>query len=234
MCYNVVVNRKEGVPMNKSVYSLVLSDDVVEAVDRAAHRAGMSRSAYINSVLADAVSFTTPEKRMSDIFAGIEQLVNGDVFRIMPRPSETALALRSALHYKYNPVINYSIELYRNFDTTFGKLKVSLRTQSKSLIAAFEDFLLMLADTERACISEHITGSVSYTFENGRFVRAFSRPADEDNASDSEIAEALYGYVRLFDELVKIYFGNMTDRTAAKKLIGQRYTAYLRTARLII
>ena len=31
--------------MGKSVYSLVLSDEVIEAVDRAAHRAGMSRSA---------------------------------------------------------------------------------------------------------------------------------------------------------------------------------------------
>ena len=37
--------------MNKSVYSLVLSDEVVEAVDHAAYRAGMSRSAFINSVL---------------------------------------------------------------------------------------------------------------------------------------------------------------------------------------
>ena len=227
------MSQKEGEPMNKSVYSLVLSDEVVAAVDKAAHRAGLSRSAFINNVLAEAVSYTTPEKRMSDIFDEIEQLINSDVFRIMPRPSESALTLRSALHYKYNPVINYSIELYRDFDTAFGKLKVSLRTQSKSLIAAFEDFLMLLAETERGCISERITGSVSYTFENGRFVRAFSRPA-ERNVSDDDIAEALYGYVRLFDELVKLYFANADDRETAKKLINQRYNAYLKTARLII
>ena len=219
--------------MNKSVYSLVLSDEVVAAVDKAAHRAGVSRSAFINNVLAEAVSYTTPEKRMNDIFDEIEQLINSDVFRIMPRPSESSLALRSALHYKYNPVINYSIELYRDFDTTFGKLKVTLRTQSKSLTALFEDFLLLLAETERGLISEHITGSISYTFENGRFVRAFSRPAGRD-ASDDDIAEALYGYVHLFDELVKIYFANTDDRGTAKKLIYQHYLAYLRTARLII
>ncbi|MBP3857568.1 MAG: hypothetical protein IK990_18360 [Ruminiclostridium sp.] len=220
--------------MNKSVYSLVLSDEVVEAVDRAAHRAGVSRSAYINNVLAEAVSYTTPEKRMNDIFAEIEQLMNGDIFRIMPRPSETALAMRSALHYKYNPVINYSIELYRSFDTTLGKLKVSLRTQSKSLIGSFSDFLRLLAGTEREFISDRITGSVSYTFENGRFVRTFYRPAGENEPSNDEIANALSGYVQLFDELVKIYFANTQDRDAAEALIRQRYGAYIKAAGIII
>ena len=126
--------------MNKSVYSLVLSDEVIAAVDRAAYRAGMSRSAFINGVLAEAVSYTTPEKRMSEIFSEIEQLMNGDIFRIMPRPSDSALAIRSALQYKYKPVIRYGIELYRSFDNSIGKLKVSLRTQSESLIGEFERF----------------------------------------------------------------------------------------------
>ena len=220
--------------MGKSVYSLVLSDEVVAAVDRAAHRAGMSRSAFINSALAEAVSYTTPEKRMNDIFDEIEQLVNSDIFRIMPRLSETALALRSALRYKYNPVINYSIELYRNFDTTFGKLKVSLRTQSKALISAFEDFLDILRETESDYIADCITGSVSYTFENGRFIRAFYRPAGRDDATNDEIAEALSGYVQLFDELVKIYFANAGDRQNAELQIKKRYLGYLGTARLII
>ena len=42
--------------MKKSVYSLVLSDDVVEAVDRAAYQNGLSRSAMVNQILADYVS----------------------------------------------------------------------------------------------------------------------------------------------------------------------------------
>ena len=220
--------------MSKSVYSLVLSDDVVNAVDRAAHRAGLSRSAFINSVLAEAVSCVTPEKRMNDIFSEIEQLMNGDIFRIMPRPSETALALRSALHYKYNPVINYSIELYRSFDTAFGKLKVSLRTQSRALAEAFSDFLNLFAETEREFISDRITGSVSYTFENGRFTRAFYRPAGRDDPDNDEIAAALSGYVGLFDELVKIYFDNTDDRDAAAAMIKKRYMQYVRSAKIII
>ena len=38
--------------MKKSVYSLVLSDDVIAAVDRAAYQNGLSRSAMINRILA--------------------------------------------------------------------------------------------------------------------------------------------------------------------------------------
>ncbi len=219
--------------MNKSVYSLVLSDEVVAAVDRAAHRAGMSRSAYINSVLADAVSYVTPEKRMNDIFGEIEQLMNGDVFRIMPRPSETSLALRSALRYKYNPVINYSIELYRDFDTVFGKLRMSLRTRSQPLVEAFSDFLLLLADTEREFISERITGKVSYTFDNGRFVRAFSCPAGGDMPPDDDVAAALSEYVQLIDELVKLYFGHIGDRGTAASLIRRRYAEHVQSAKMI-
>ena len=52
--------------MSKSVYSLVLSDDVVAAVDRAAYALGSSRSNLINQILAEYVSFITPEKRRKD------------------------------------------------------------------------------------------------------------------------------------------------------------------------
>ena len=53
--------------MNKSVYSIVLSDDVVAQVDRLAYKAGTSRSAMINRILADYVSYVTPEQRLRDI-----------------------------------------------------------------------------------------------------------------------------------------------------------------------
>ena len=51
--YNNIRIQKEGVGrMSKSVYSLVLSDDVVAAVDRAAYALGSSRSNLINQILA--------------------------------------------------------------------------------------------------------------------------------------------------------------------------------------
>ena len=62
--------------VSKSVYSLVLSDDVVAAVDRAAYGLDTSRSNLINQLLADYVSFITPEKRRKDIFDSLASVLD--------------------------------------------------------------------------------------------------------------------------------------------------------------
>ena len=120
--------------MKKSVYSLVLSDDVIAAVDRAAYQNGLSRSAMINRILAQAVSYTTPEQRMSEIFSQVERLLNGEVFQSLSQPSDSMMSLRSALAYKYNPNVRYSVELYPDRPGE-GELRVSpwVRLSCRSL-----------------------------------------------------------------------------------------------------
>ena len=44
--------------MNKSVYSLVLMDNVVSEVDKMAYEMGTSRSNLINQILAEYVRYT--------------------------------------------------------------------------------------------------------------------------------------------------------------------------------
>ncbi len=220
--------------MNKSVYSLVLSDDVVAAVDREAYRAGMSRSAYINKVLAEAVSYITPEKRMNDIFGEIEQLMNSDIFRIMPRPSDTAFAMRSALQYKYKPVIRYGIELTRSLDSTLGKLRVSLRTQSEALIADFAKFIELWARLEQAYIIRYFPDGITYKTEDGKFTRIFRLPPDKHSLSDNEIAAALSEYIGVFDEIIKLYFANADDPEKASELASKRYREHLTAGMPII
>ena len=53
----------------KSVYSLVLSDEVVRAVDNAAYLKGVSRSHLINEILAEHLACTTPHMRGRDRLA---------------------------------------------------------------------------------------------------------------------------------------------------------------------
>ena len=220
--------------MNKSVYSLVLSDDVVEAVDQEAYKAGMSRSAYINKVLAEAVSYITPEQRMNDIFDAVGELMDEGIFRIMPRPSETAFAMRSALQYKYKPVIRYGIELYRSFDSTLGKLKVSLRTQSEALIADFTRFIGLWSALEKMYIIDHFPEGISYTVEKGRFTRLFRLPPDKHMLSDREIAAALSEYIKMFDEIIKLYFANSDNEKMARELVMRRYKSYFSQGMTII
>mgnify|MGYP000260249303 CR=1 FL=1 len=61
--------------MKKTLYSLMLSEDVVAEVDRLAHRMGTNRSNLINQILAEHVDLVTPERRINDIFTAIEQLM---------------------------------------------------------------------------------------------------------------------------------------------------------------
>ena len=61
--------------MNRSIYSLLLMDDVVQAVDQLAYAQNTSRSNMINQILAEYLSVKTPEQRMHDIFEQIETLM---------------------------------------------------------------------------------------------------------------------------------------------------------------
>ena len=61
--------------MKKTLYSLVLNDEVVREVDALAHRMGTNRSNLINQILAEYVNYTTPEQRINEVLYTIEQLM---------------------------------------------------------------------------------------------------------------------------------------------------------------
>ncbi len=220
--------------MNKSVYSLVLSDDVIEAIDRLAYSKGTSRSAMINGILAEAVSYTTPEKRMNDIFGVIESLMGSTGFQIQPQPSDAMLSIRSALKYKYKPVIRYGLELYRSFDKTIGQLRVSFRTQSETLKSDLTEFLKLWAELENKYIVKFFPEGISYTIDDGKFTRTFRLPEAIEHRSDDEIARAISEYIKMFDEILKIYFANIENRRLAAKLSVDRYYEYLENGIVII
>ena len=220
--------------MKKSVYSLVLSDDIVEAIDALAYNSGVSRSAMINSILAEAVSYTTPEKRMNDIFGTIEALMGETAFQIQPQPSDAMLSIRSALKYKYKPVIRYGLELYRSFEKTIGQLRVSFRTQSEALKSDLTDFLKLWAELENKYIVRFFPEGISYTIDDGRFTRTFRLPEAREHQSNEEIAKAISEYIKMFDEILKIYFGNIENRRLAAELSVERYHQYLRDGIVII
>ena len=88
--------------MHKSIYSLVLADEVVAAVDQMAYRLHTSRSNLINQILAEHLSCVTPEMRMQAVFSRMESLA--DTFRIQEQTSAHMLSLQSRLDYKYKVV----------------------------------------------------------------------------------------------------------------------------------
>lgn len=105
--------------MKKSVYSLVLMDDVVSSIDRMAYEQGVSRSALVNRVLAEYASLLTPEHRIRSLFDAVcEMLEPQSVLQLAS--SEGVLTLRSSLQYKYNPVMRYTVEINREAGEKLG------------------------------------------------------------------------------------------------------------------
>ena len=127
--------------MKKNLYSLMLSEDVVRAVDAMAHRTGTNRSALVNQILADYVAVPTPERRINDIFQAIEELVTPSR-ELVPffAPNSPTMSLKSSLAYKYRPTVKYELDLNGGGEDAMGDLSVIFRTQSAGLIAAMSEF----------------------------------------------------------------------------------------------
>ena len=205
--------------MKKSVYSLVLSDDVVAAVDRAAYQNGVSRSAMINQILAEYVSYTTPEQRMREIFAQAERLLSGGVFQSLVQPSDSMMSLRSALAYKYNPNVRYSVELYPDRPGE-GELRVSLRSQSSALILYLGQFFRLWAKIEQAYI-----GGADCAVGDGKYARRIQLP---QGIGDREQGAVLAGYIGAMERGLRAFFNDLEHPQAAAAAVERAYQDYLK------
>ena len=105
--------------MKKNMYSLMLAEEVVQAIDRLASEKGTNRSNLINQSLAEYVSLTTPEKHVSNIFDFIENTIGKmDGFLLYSQPNDMTMSIKSSLKYHYRPTIRYEVEMYRMPDST--------------------------------------------------------------------------------------------------------------------
>ena len=209
--------------MKKSVYSLVLMDDVIKAVDEQAYRLGTSRSNLINQILAEHLSCVTPEMRMREIFAQMTELMNSS-FRIQEQRSPSLMTVKTALEYKYRPTINYKVELERSPQQYLGTLRVSIRTQSAALIDMFHSFFAYRAKLENSYLSR--LGITSYSCEIGD--GSFSRRLINTGALTGEQAgEAIGEYIKDLDHAVKTYFAAPETFGESAPILEKDYRALL-------
>ena len=195
---------KEGSVLKKTLYSVMLSDEVVREVDDLAHRLGTNRSALINQILAEYVNYTTPERRINDVLSAVEALMRPST-ELVPffSPNTYSMSLKSSLEYKYRPTVKYEVELYRGERESIGELAVVFRTQSGALIAAMTEFFRLWKSIEDAHLAPVIGQKQHYALYDGRFTRSISAP-DHDCTTD-QLASALSEYIKLFDRLMKSY-----------------------------
>ncbi len=222
--------------MSKSVYSLVLIDDLVEKIDREAYALNTNRSNLINRIIAEHFSVSTPEQKLKEIFEIVEDSFKGtDELKIKAQQSDATMAVHSALKYKYNPTIRYAIELYKEREDTVGELKVSFRTQNQHLISDITTFFMIWAKMEKKYIEEYFPEKqVILQIKDGKLIRKFIVPKEEKNRTNEHIGKAITRYVESLDKIIKLYFKNIDDLNLAKSEMEKAYVEYLNNEAIII
>lgn len=211
--------------MDKSVYSVMLSDELVGLLDREAYKNGVSRSAMLDRILGERYSVETLEMQMDNIFSIMGRLIGvNDGMKFINGASGYMAAVQSALAYKYNPTVKYSVELFPSGD--LGQLKISLRSQSETLLSIMETFYEFFIGLEKKHIGERI-----YGYDGNRFTRVFLRP---DGATSEEVGKAVASYVSDFDGYLRIYFSSLGDSDKAFAAIENRYIKDLRQKEVIL
>ena len=203
--------------MAKSVYSLILNDDVIELVDRVASANGLSRSNMIEKILADAVSYETPAIRANNLFDEIERLVGeGNLMRFLDQPSQYMASIMAALSYRYNPAIKYNVEIFPHSED-LGQLKVTLRTQNTTLINLVNDFYRLFALLEK----RYYNPDAKYDYDGIKYTRVLNYPNEE--VTTQQLAELITEYVKDFNELLNTFLSNQDDERLAITLTEKRF-----------
>lgn len=205
--------------MSKSVYSIVLMDEVVSKIDAIAYQNSTSRSNMINRILAEYAGLTTHEQHKADIFLAVENFINTQSILQLLNVSEAMMLMRSALAYKYNPSLRYTIELAPQSVDYLALFKVQLRSQSSALLSHLEAFYRLWDNCEK----HSINSSLQSVIENGRYARRLRLPNQQ--LDTITLGDAIAHYVANFDECMKCYFSHLPDEQKAKTATAQLYIA---------
>ena len=128
-------------------------------------------------------------------------------------PSNSMAFVQSALLYKYNPTVKYSVELFHSGD--LGQLKISLRTTSATLFSLMESFYTIFVSLEKKYIGERV-----YDYSDNKFVRVLLRP---EGITPEKTGEAIAEYVAELDKYLRLYFTHLIDHEKARYEIEREF-----------
>ncbi len=206
--------------MSKSVYSIVLDDEIINQIDILSNRQGTSRSNMINRILARHVSVPTAETMVNDVFKYIDEFIQrNSSLAVQPLGSGSLINMRSALKYKYKPTIKYTVELFENGDYR-GQMKVTMRSQNVTLINILNDFFNAWAASE---VKHNGVYRQEFDISDGRYTRLLRKIP---HTGYREYGKLIAKYADLMDRCMKTYFEDYaTSPTLAKRNTEKLYVA---------
>ena len=191
--------------MKKTMYSLMLSKNIIDEIDRLACLKNTNRSNLINHILAAHLSLSTPEMHIREVFDLItEDMRKKNSFMIQQISSDSMLFIKSTLDYKYKPTVRYTLELYKNMDKCMGSLKIQFRTQSDALTRQLDAFFRLWRELEIKHVHPRLAkGVISYRIDTNRFERDLAMP--EDHCENKTVSRAISYYIGMYDHILKLY-----------------------------
>ncbi len=215
--------------MAKSIYSLVLDDEVVSLIDRMAYAEGQSRSALINRVLAERVGFSTSEMQMHDIFKRMEEQLRDTLMPMLAESNDSTYRMRSALSYKYNPTVKYTVALGQG-GTGLGELRVKVRSRSDGLTLMMLQFFRLWAKLEEVYI-----GHTDVSLEPNSFTRKLAPHSKIDGRTAGTVdGRAIAAYVNAFDGAMKAFFASVNDPAAAAEAAEAYMAEYVKNNEILM
>ena len=194
--------------MKKTMYSLMLSKNIIDEIDRLACIKNTNRSNLINHIIAEHLSLYTPEMHIKEVFELITAYMRDmNRFVIQELSSDSMLFIKSSLDFKYKPTVKYTLELYKSMDVCMGSLKIQFRTQSEILTGYLDTFFGFWIDLEKKHIhSKFNKGIISYKVDQNRFERELMMP--EGKCENEVVSEAISYYIGMYDHILKLYIRN--------------------------
>ncbi len=190
--------------MKRSLYSLILSDDVVSRVDEVAGRSGTNRSHLIDEILADYVELVTPAKRTRRIFEQTEKLL--DDLNVTYAEHDNSLVVKSELDYRYHPTLRYDIEV----GDKSASLAISYRTRSIEFDSLMMRFFELWTDAEKELMPNE---KAEYSAVSGRWSK--TEPFPEHALSDP--GKRVSGYLKTLDDTLKKFVSGKIDAEGIRK-----------------
>lgn len=188
---------------------MVLSDEVIALIDNAALKSGKSRSTLVNEILADYVGYSTEKQRIEEILALVTEALEPHRRMRVERRQQSTIDFLSAINYKYNPRVTYSVELFTENENV-GYLKIALRTTNSALIVVINEFFASFITLEKKYL-----GNVEYSVSGGKL---FRKLVFKNTDSTADIAIKISNYVDNIDKLINAYTNDYLSGVADENL----------------
>ncbi|GKX31063.1 hypothetical protein SH1V18_35430 [Vallitalea longa] len=223
--------------MKKSIYSIVLFDEIVEAIDRLSYIKNTNRSQLINDMLAEKLGLLTPQQKVTNIINRISALVETDSIQVKSKNDYGSLQFGTFIKYKYRPSIRYSFEFYvGNNEERYAVLKINSRSKSEELNEHLERFFKGICYIDKKRFPQIYQREIinkTYTNSNNRFSREFLRGIPLEKMDDEAIAEYLSCYLLMIDDSMNYYFNNY-DMENVFSQIDRIYYHHLKNLNLFL